>query len=120
MKPNYYLLIVALFFIIASLGCAAKPKEGPLKLVKAKPVELVSTQNTQRYSASIGPRTQVDLAFKVGGYIVSVPQVKGSDGQWRYLQQGDVVSKGAVLARVRPTDYAAKVDQAKAQAAQTR
>src|SRR5437879_12677860 len=117
MKINFYLLIAALLFISASLGCAAKPKEAPLKLVKAKPVEMISTQDSQRYSASIAPRTQVDLAFKVGGYIVSVPQVKGSDGQWRYLQQGDVVSKGAILARVRPTDYAAKVDQAKAQAA---
>src|SRR2546428_13855230 len=114
MKPNHYFLIAALFFIAASLGCAAKPKEAPPKLVKAKPVEMISTQNSQRYSASIAPRTQVDLAFKVGGYIVSVPQVKGSDDQWRYLQQGDVVSKGAVLARVRPTDYAANVDQAKA------
>ncbi len=117
---NHLMILGILFFISASLGCGAKPKEAPLKLVKAKPVEMISTQNSQRYSASIAPRTQVDLAFKVGGYIVSVPQVKGSDGQWRYLQQGDVVSKGAVLARVRPTDYAAKVDQAKAQAAQTR
>ena len=113
--------IAVLIFIGASLGCgAAKPKDAPLKSVKTKSVELISTQGSQRYSASIVPHTQVDVAFKVGGYVVSIPQVRGTEGQWHYLQQGDVVSKGAVLAQVRPNYYAAKVEQARAQVAQAR
>jgi multidrug efflux system membrane fusion protein len=121
MKPNYFFLIVTLCFISGAVGCGpAKPKEAPPKSVKAKPVELIATQSSQRYSASIAPHTQVDLAFKSGGYVAAVSQVKGSDGRMRDLQPGDVVLKDAVLARLRPNDYQAKVDQARAQLEQTR
>jgi RND family efflux transporter MFP subunit len=52
----------------------------------------------------------VDLAFRVNGYVQSILQVNG-----RNVQEGDPVAAGAVLARVRATDYAAKVTQARSQ-----
>jgi multidrug efflux system membrane fusion protein len=120
MKPHYFLAAI-LLPVAASFGCGpAKPKESPPKSVRIKTVELITSQSSQRYSASITPQTQVDVAFKSGGYVVGVSQVKGSDGRLRDLQQGDVVLKGAVLARLRAADYQARVDQAKAQAAQAR
>lgn len=120
MKPHYF-LFATILLLVATFGCGpAKPKESPAKSVRIKTVELMTSQSSQRYSASITPQAQVDVAFKSGGYVVSVSQVKGSDGRLRDLQQGDVVLKGAVLARVRPGDYQAKVDQAKSQAAQAR
>jgi multidrug efflux system membrane fusion protein len=71
-----------------------------------------------RYSATIQPFEQVSLAFKVGGYVRELRQVPGSDGRPRNLQQGDLVAKGTVLARITPADYEERVNQAKAQMAE--
>jgi multidrug efflux system membrane fusion protein len=71
-----------------------------------------------RYSASIQPYEQVQLAFKVGGYVRELRQVAGTDGLLRSLQQGDVVARGTVLARLNSADYDEKVNQAKAQLAE--
>jgi len=121
MKTSYSLLVVSLLTSASLYGCGSvKPKERQPKPVKTTTVALVSSQDGRRYSASIRPQTQVEVAFKVGGYVDNIPQTKGADGVWRYLQEGDVVSKGAVLARVRPADYAARLDQAKAQVAEAK
>ena len=109
---------VAYTLLIAALlaGCKAKPAERAAKPVKTKTAELLSNNAGLRYSASIAPRTQLELAFKVGGYISTIQQVRGVDGQLRHLQGGDVVKKGTVLAQVRVADYQVKVNQAQSQA----
>lgn len=68
----------------------------------------------QRYSASLLPDAQVDVAFKVNGYIEQIRQVQGADGRMRNLQDGDRVTRGMVLARVRAREYADAVTQAQA------
>jgi RND family efflux transporter MFP subunit len=111
-------ILVALSF---TSGCRkAETKEKPLKPVRVKAVEKHSTGNSVRYSASIRPNSQVEMAFKVGGYVETIAQVRDTSGQWRYLQAGDVVTKGTVLARVRQSDYLAKVDQASSQHGEAR
>lgn len=95
-------------------GCShetIKPK--PAKPVKVKAVEAHSSLSDVRYSASIAPATLVVVAFKVGGYIDDIAREKDPAGQWRYVQAGDTVLKGATLARVRQSDYAARVNEAK-------
>jgi multidrug efflux system membrane fusion protein len=72
------------------------------------------------YSAGIVPYSQVDLAFKSGGYVESILRVAGADGRTRNIQEGDWVARGTVLARVRESDYIANVNVAKAQLAQAR
>jgi RND family efflux transporter MFP subunit len=67
-----------------------------------------------RYSANVIPRAQVDVAFKVNGYVDAIRQVKGADGRARDLQQGDVVAGGSMLARVRDTDYVDNVKKSQA------
>jgi multidrug efflux system membrane fusion protein len=62
-----------------------------------------------RYTASVTPWSQVDVAFKANGYIAQIRQQKSADGRQRDLQSGDPVAKGAELARVRDTDYADKL-----------
>ena len=89
------------------------------------PVGVAAVQNYEagseiRYSASIVPYTQVNLAFKSGGYVHSIRQVKGVDGRIRDLQQGDCVSSGMILAQVRQDDYTIGADQAKKQLAQAK
>ena len=67
-----------------------------------------------RYSANVIPRAQVDVAFKVNGYVDAIRQLQGADGRLRDLQQGDVVSGGSMLAKVRDTDYVDNVKKAQA------
>jgi len=76
--------------------------------------------NRTPYSAGIVPYSQVDLAFKSGGYVESILRVRGADGRIRNIQEGDWVARGSVLARVRESDYLANVNAAKAQLAQAR
>jgi RND family efflux transporter MFP subunit len=74
--------------------------------------------NRTPYSAGIVPYSQVDLAFKSGGYVESILRVQGADGRMRNIQEGDWVARGTVLARVRESDYIASVNVARAQLAQ--
>src|SRR5262245_59355310 len=120
MNTNQYIATGLLIAVSTVAGCKAHSAEKPPTPVKVKTVETVSSNGEVRYSASITARTQVDLAFKVGGYVDAIHQVRGFDGRMRDVQEGDVIPKGTVLARVRQSDYAVKVGQAASQAAQAR
>jgi RND family efflux transporter MFP subunit len=121
MNTNRTLTVIALISASLMIGCAkANSKEKPAKPVRAKAVELHSTVSSVRYSASIRPAAQVDVAFKVGGYVDAIGRQKDSAGQWRYLQAGDMVRQGTTLARVRQSDYVAKVNEVKSQHGEAR
>jgi multidrug efflux pump subunit AcrA (membrane-fusion protein) len=64
-----------------------------------------------KYSAILTPNAQVDLVFRVSGYVVELYQTIGADGRMRPLEPGAQVAAGTVLARVRPSDYQAVVDK---------
>ena len=64
-----------------------------------------------RFSAVVTPYAQVPLAFRIPGYVTSLKQVL-VDGSIRDIAEGDSVSKGAVLAHIRATEYQNKVRQA--------
>jgi RND family efflux transporter MFP subunit len=102
-------------------GCSREETpQNPPTPVGVTAVQMYQSENEIRYSANIVPYAQVDLAFKSGGYVETIRQVKGADGRTRDLQQGDRVSKGMVLAQVRQEDYVIKVEQAKTQLAQAK
>jgi multidrug efflux system membrane fusion protein len=111
---------VLVFLSVAGLlgGCR---QESPIPSRPPTPVRLstVTTAQTSdealRYSASIIPYTQVDLAFRTSGYVTEVMQVRGADGRIRDIGTGDYVEKGAVLAQVRLEDMKNQVAQAQAQ-----
>jgi len=86
--------------------------------VSVRTVEAYAGKPGLRYSANIQPYVQVELAFKSGGYVRAILQVRGSDGRLRDVQEGDRVAKGAVLAQVRESDYVARLNQAKGQLAE--
>lgn len=97
-------------------GCReAASTERPLTPVKTAEVNWISTGSSNTYSANIEPYTQVDLAFKSSGYIVSVAQVRGADGRMRNVGEGDYVKKGTVLATVQEDEFKEKLSQAQAQ-----
>jgi RND family efflux transporter MFP subunit len=109
-------LLMAVLFLWSCSG--SKPPEAPLVPVIVQPVGSYSGTTTARYSASIVPYAQVNLAFKVGGYIEEILLTKGPDGQLREVQEGEFVRKGTVLARIREDDYKAALNQAQGAAAQ--
>lgn len=109
------IIITGLALIAVGVGCKTKAQEKAIKPVKVKTVETHTGTSSVRYSASIRPSSQVEVSFKVGGYVETIKGLAG-----RHIQAGDIVPKGAVLAQLRQSDYAAKVNEAKSQAGEAR
>jgi RND family efflux transporter MFP subunit len=110
------LLISAALFLP---GCSKdKPVEAAIQAVRMGVVEQIQPDVAERYSATIEPFAQVSLAFKSGGIVEGILQVRGADGRMRNVEAGDKVGRDAVLAQVRPLDYQNSVDQAEARHAQ--
>jgi RND family efflux transporter MFP subunit len=122
MNTKLFLMIASLIACALLSGCAktARSADKAPTPVKVETVQAYSAPSGSRYSASIAPGSQVELAFNVGGYLNKIMQVKGVDGRLRNIQQGDSVARGVALASVRANDYAVKVDQANSQLAQMR
>lgn len=99
-------------------GCKenAAASKAPLPVHTAM-VQSVAVGDPARYSASIVPYSQVNLAFQSSGYVDHVLQVKSASGGMRNVDQGDWVKKGTVLALVNQQNYEDKLSQAKAQLA---
>jgi RND family efflux transporter MFP subunit len=110
------LLWLLLPILLISCGRTEKPTPPPIP-VGVRAAEVYQGGGEVRYSANIQPYARVDLAFKSGGYLTNILQVKGVDGRKRNVQEGDYVKRGSVLARVRQSDYEAKLTQAGGQAA---
>jgi RND family efflux transporter MFP subunit len=100
--------------ILAACKESTIPARSPVP-VRTAMVQNIAIGNSVRYSASIVPYSQVDLAFQSGGYIDHVRQVKSTSGGMRNIDQGDFVQKGTVLAVVREQSYRDKLQQANAQ-----
>src|SRR5258705_8362115 len=109
-----------LFLLVLLVACQSKQAEKPSMPVKVAEVELYTADSGARYSATIIPRTQVELAFKVDGYVDALQKVRGVDGQMRDVQEGDRIVAGAMLARVRQSDYQVKLKEAESQASEAR
>src|SRR4051812_8675301 len=104
--------------LLLCVGCGHKA-EGPADKaptpVRIRTVEGRTRLAGARYSGNVEPGTRVDLAFKVGGYVRELAQVKGGGkGEPRKVQEGDFVTKGTVLAVVRESDYEQRVSAANA------
>lgn len=110
--------VVVALCAIAQIGCnkaASEPRA--LTPVRTAQVQNISTGSETHYSANIIANAQVDLAFKSGGYVQSIRQVRGADGRMRNVDIGDWVTRGTVLAVVRQQDYNDQRAQAQAQLA---
>src|ERR1700684_4211842 len=87
-------------------GCHKQTAIEPsLQTVTAGTVESIQPDTPERYSATIAPIAQVDLAFKSAGLIEKIYQVRGADGRMRDVQAGDRIARDTELALVRTVDY---------------
>lgn len=106
--PGFVVLLVGL------TACHSKAVDAPPLPVTVQVVSGGGGGGGVRYSASIRPDVQVDVAFKVSGYVEDIAQVRGADGRMRNVQDGDYVRRGSVLARIRDREYRDAVAQAEA------
>ena len=113
-KPTFLVWVV--FPLALVLSCAGEePAKRPVTPVTVVAVNPSSPENSVAFSAGIISCTQVDVAFKSGGYVESVLQVKDIRGGLRNVQEGDRVRKGAELAQVRKKEYRDSLAQARSQ-----
>lgn len=98
------------------VGCGDKdpPPNPPLPVTTVQVGNSDGGANETRYSGSINADASVDVAFKVSGVVDAVTRVRGADGRWRNLQDGDAVQQGALLARLRVTEFKDQVSDAQA------
>jgi RND family efflux transporter MFP subunit len=105
-RPQRLLAFVQLIAALAMFGCGHKEAAAPESIpVTVQTVAMASGAAGGAYSANIIADTQVDVAFKVNGYVQSILQVKAADGKLRNVQAGDAVTTGAVLAVVKDDTY---------------
>jgi RND family efflux transporter MFP subunit len=98
-------------------GCqheSALPAEPPIA-VRLANVTLYQSSEGLRYSASLIPYAQVDVAFRTTGYVTDVKQIKSADGRTRNVGTGDHVTRGTVLAQIRRQDLKNQADESGAQ-----
>jgi RND family efflux transporter MFP subunit len=110
--PSGVVLIMACLMGLSACG-DKEPFEKPPVPVKVQPVEASLPETALKFSATLVPREQVDLAFKVGGYVHEILKLTGTDGVVRDVQKGDKIGKGTVLATLRESDYQVRLNQAK-------
>lgn len=108
--------VLSIIFITTLFaGCSKQEEFKPQPVpVTVRIVHGTTGGSGVRYSANIKPDVQVDVSFKVGGYVEQIMQVKGADGRNRNLQEGDLVRKGTLLARIRDGEYRDRLAESQA------
>lgn len=104
--------------LICLTGCRPEaPKiDKPPTPVRTAAIQRMTMESSLKYSASLLPYRQVNIAFRVGGYVQTVHQVKGADARVRNVDIGDLVPAGTVLGQIREKDYDLQLAQASGQA----
>jgi RND family efflux transporter MFP subunit len=89
---------------LAACGGGDPPPPPPLPVTVAVVGGGTGVDET-RYSGAIKADESVDLAFRVSGIVEAITQVRGADGRIRWIQDGDPVRRGTVLARLRRAEF---------------
>ena len=114
---------LALMLLIAGplAGCSyqAHEMQQTITPVRIVAVKMYQPKEGERYSASIAPGRQVNLAFRGSGFVQYLHQANVG-GHSRSLEPGDIIPQGTVLARLRQEDYGHQLRQAQAQAEEAR
>lgn len=120
MNSSIILATIGFILLIFAYGCGGEDYQKTVTPVRVEQVKAQNNASDLRYTASVNPYTQVELDFKVDGYVIEILQTEGADGRMRDIQEGDFVTKDLPLALVDPTEYLAKVVEAKARLTEAR
>lgn len=102
--------MVASFAILVLLVSGCGKKEEPVVKEIIRPVKIMTVSSgvqavTGKYPGRVRASQRVDLAFQVSGPLVQLP-----------VEEGQVVKKGQLIARILPRDFKTDLDKAKARA----
>jgi RND family efflux transporter MFP subunit len=100
---------------LTSCGRQTRKAEKTVTPVRVVAVERFTPTAGERYSASIEPARQVNLTFRVNGFVQHLHEIRAADGRMRALEPGDMVAAGTLLARLRQDDYDIQLRQAQGQ-----
>jgi len=107
MKPMTRLIVVLPVFALAACNRQETKLEKTITPVRVTAVDVYQPTGGGRYSATIVPARQVNLAFRVSGIVHSLYMNGG-----RPLEPGDLVAGGTILATLRQEDYEHNTSQA--------
>ena len=110
------ILRISMLIILFMIAACNREQEDHKKQsipVRIQAVQLHDSNKGVRYSASVIPVTQVNLAFKANGYIESIYQTRSPEGQMRDITQGEKVNRGMTLAHIKDNEYRDKVKEAR-------
>ena len=113
-------VLTMLLLALVMAGChSSKPIQQAPQAVQTQRIDSgpAASSGALRFSAVVEPDAQVPLSFRIPGYVIALKQVRGQDGRMRDLDEGDRVSKSAVLVRIRASEYQDKVRQATSETA---
>jgi multidrug efflux system membrane fusion protein len=105
--------VAAALGTLAACGGDQPPPTPPLPVTIAE-VGAAQGADETRYGGAIEADASVDVAFRVSGVVDHVTLVRGADGRMRTLQDGDIVRRGTVLARLRQNEFRDQVSDAEA------
>jgi multidrug efflux pump subunit AcrA (membrane-fusion protein) len=110
--------LLALGLTLAGCG-SKKPIEQAPQAVQTMRIssDPMAAHGALRFSAVVEPDARVPVSFRIPGYVTAIKQTRGEGGGMRDLAEGDRVSAGTVLVRIRSAEYEDKVHQAGSQAA---
>jgi RND family efflux transporter MFP subunit len=114
MKPSSSCIPLVAAALVLACGHDEPPANPPLPVTVIAVGGGSGSETDSRYAGSIEADASVDVAFKVSGVVDSVTQVRGADGRMRNLQDGDLVHRGDVLARLRQDEFTDQVSDAEA------
>ena len=106
---------ILLLTFLAACSHDTRKAEKTVTPVRVVAVESFTPNMGERYSASIEPASQVNLTFRVSGFVQYLHQIRAADGRMRALEPGDMVKAGTLLARLRQDDYDIQLRQAQGQ-----
>lgn len=116
--PSRFVIAASLLgglFLLQACDDAAAPAVAPLTPVRVQTPTTTDLAKEIRYTANIEAAAQVNVAFKVTGYVTSLLQEKGPNDQPRDVQSGDAVTENTVLAIIDSKDAQNSVKGATAQ-----
>lgn len=112
MMTNKYVALALASTALAAACSKVEGREEPaLRPVKVMETRIAAPASGVRYAVTIQPESEVSLAFKVAGYVSTIPQRRGADGRMRPLQAGDPIRNGETLATVQDSEYQERVNQ---------
>ncbi len=103
MRKPFLILLPLLALGLAACDQPAPPPE-PIRPVRVATVSPQAYEGRSTYTGEVRARYETNLAFRIGGKIVS-----------RYVEIGSEVKKGALLARLDPEDTRLAIENARAQ-----